>query len=171
MYYKITNKESKVYQELHSLRTKEIEIEGENIYTIKKATGLTWNRFLGSMGQLNFRRVTQYSGFEFIESDKINPKVWKKHIAHSSIYVPNQRTKAGREMHSLLLNGLKNSQVDNVFQILKLERPLRFIFPFVEICGETILIYLDDNLNPTDENVIEITSKEFKGILDERSKS
>lgn len=40
MYYKIENKESKVYKSLHALRTKELKMSDKNLSAIKEKTGL-----------------------------------------------------------------------------------------------------------------------------------
>jgi hypothetical protein len=162
MYYKIENKECKVYQELHALRTEELKIEKENIKAIEEKTGLKWKNSFGHHGQQNFRRVTSYSGFEFKETEKVDLKIWKQHKQEQSVYVPNTRTKLGREMQEFLNNGLKGSRYDKVIKILKLDDLRRFTFPFVEIVNNIIIIYLDDYHEPKDINVIEITKREFQ---------
>lgn len=167
MYYKITNKESKVYQELYALRTKELQIEEDNIKAIEEKTGLTWDSTFGHHGQQTFRRVSGYSGFEFKETDKIDLKIWKQHKEHPTVYVPNTRTKLGREMQEFLNNGLKGSNYHRVLEILELESLRRFSFPFVEIVGEELIVFLDNSHEPKDENVIEITKKEFQSLREE----
>lgn len=77
MYYKIENKESEVYKKLYELRKKEIQFEKDNVKAIEEKTGLTWESFLGYAGQQNFNRVTQFTGFNFKEIDKIDSKIWK----------------------------------------------------------------------------------------------
>lgn len=165
MYYKVENKKSKVYKALYALREKEIRINKENLKTIKEKTGLNFETYLGSNSQQSFRRVPQYEGFKFTEPDKVDSKTWKKDQDHKDIFVPNRRTKLGREMEEFLTNGLQSSWYEEVFDILKLEHPRRFRFPYVEIANEIILIYLDEKQEPGDENVIEITKKEFEKIL------
>lgn len=161
MYYKIENKDCEVYKKLHELRTKEEKIENDNILAIKEKTGLNWENSFGRIGQQNFRRVSSYSGFEFTEPEKVDLKIWKRHKEHNEIFVPNTKTKLGREMQEFLNNGLDGSRFDTVLEILQLEDLRRFTFPFVEIIGETIILYLDDNHEPKDLNVIEITKREF----------
>lgn len=165
MYYKIENKECKVYQELHALRTEELKIEKENKKTIDVKTGLKWGNSFGHHGQQNFRRVTSYMGFQFKEPEKVDLKIWKLSKNEKGIYVPNMRTKLGREMQDFLNNGLKSSSYDKVFKILKLDELRKFTFPFVEITkNENIIIFLGDGHEPKDKNVIEITKKEFNEI-------
>ena len=91
-------------------------------------------------------------------------KIWKKHKDYPDCFEPNRKTKLGREMAEFLSNGLKGSRFDKPLDILGLETNGRFTFPYVEIFGDIILIYLDDNMNPTDENVIEITKREFESL-------
>lgn len=165
MYYKIENKECKVYQELHALRTEELKIEKENKKTIDVKTGLKWGNSFGHHGQQNFRRVTSYMGFQFKEPEKVDLKIWKLSKNEKGIYVPNMRTKLGREMQDFLNNGLKSSSYDKVFKILKLDKLRKFTFPFVEITkNENIIIFLGDGHEPKDKNVIEITKKEFNEL-------
>ena len=76
MYYKIEDKESAVYKELHALRMSELTFDIENEKAIEEKTGLSWDRFLGHAGQ-GFARVKTFDGFEFKDVDKVNPKIWK----------------------------------------------------------------------------------------------
>lgn len=165
MYYKITNTESKVYQELHALRTKEQKIEKGNRESINDKLGFEFKNFLGNKGQQNFDRTTQYAGFCFPSSQEVDPKVWIVDKKYPAIHVPNKKTKAGREMHQFLFNGLQKSHYADVFEILGLETIGKFTFPYVEICKDAILVFLGDNQEPSLEDVVEITKKEFEQIL------
>jgi hypothetical protein len=166
MYYKITNKESKVYQDLHAQRTKEIEIESENERLVQEKIVHEYKGFLGRHGQQTFSRTSEYHGFSFKNPAELDPKIWVKDKKHSNVYVPNTRTKKGREMKEFLLNGLKGSRFDIVFQLVGIKKHnSRFTFPFMEIVGDVILLYMDDNHEPLVDDVIEITSKEFDQIL------
>jgi len=164
MYYKITNKHCKIYKELHKLRSKEHEFDKENLSSIESKTGLTFQQFLGHSSQQNFNRVKEYTGFKFTEPEKVDPKIWKRHKELQDIYVPNRATKLGREMADFLFRGLKGSRYSKVFEILNLEHPRRFTFPFVEIAGDVILLYLGDDQEPKSKDVIEITKREFTEI-------
>lgn len=165
MYYKIENKNCEVYRKLFAMRTHELKVCEENEKTIEKVTGLTWKSFLGYDGQQNFRRTTQYSAFNFIEKEKIDPKVWI--LKDDGMYHPNKRTKKGREMAEFLMNGLKaGNRYDKPFEILGIEPKRRFVFPFVEIAKDDIIVcYFDDNHEPNNDNVIEITKSEFNSLL------
>lgn len=169
MYYKIEEKESEVYSKLHQLRTYELTVKRENESAIQERIGgLKYERFLGDGGQQNFRRVPQYYGFDFTNIENIDPKIWKLDT-EKSCYVPNKKTKLGREMSEFLLNGLKGSRYNKVFEILGLEDVVgRFVFPYVEIIDNNIIvIYLGDKQEPKDKNIIEITKKEFDSLLKE----
>lgn len=165
MYYKIENKECKVYKELHKLRTTELQIKKDNIADIENKTGLKFKTFLGDNGQQNWRRVPQYNGFKFTTPDKVDLKIWRLHDTHKEIYIPNRKTKLGREMAEFILNGLKGSHFDRVFDILKVTYVRRFVFPVVHIVGDIIVIYLGDEQEPKDKNVIEITKTEFNELV------
>lgn len=168
MYYKIENKECEVYKKLHKMRTEELRIEEENKQLITEKTGLNWENFLGHKGQQQFGRVTTYNGFVFTEPEKVNLKIWKLHSEYKDCFVPNNRTKLGREMNDFLNNGLnKGHWFNDVYDNLGIESPMgRFTFPYVEICNDIIVLYLDDKTVLADENIIEITSKEAKSLLD-----
>ena len=163
MYYKIVNKESEVYQKLHEMRTKERQMEDDNKQAIAEKTGLEYTQYIGHPGQQTFNRVSVYSGFKFTEPEKVDLKIWTRHKTHNDIFVPNKRTNAGREMAQFLSNGLKGHWFKVVYKILGLEGPIgSFSFPFVEIYGDVIGLFIgDEQEQPTDENLIEITSKEF----------
>ena len=164
MYYKVTNKESDVYKKLHALRTQELQIEKDNKKAIEEKTGLKFKTYLGYSGQQNFRRVTQYQGFVFTSPDDVDLKIWKRDNEHKDVFVPNRKTKVGREMSEFLSNGLNGSRYDKVWEILKLEHLRRFTFPYVEIVNDIIVIFLSDNQEPKNKDVIEITKKEFNEL-------
>lgn len=166
MYYKIVNKESEVYKKLHEMRTKELKWEEDNKTLINEKVGLEWDEFFGHGGQQNFGRVTEFVGFVFTEPEKVDPKVWKRSIDDNRVFVPNNRTKAGKEMNQFLSNGLNRHYFSVVFDCLGAEHPTgRFVFPYVEIFeDDIIIIYVDDRTIITDENVIEITSKEARSF-------
>lgn len=70
-------------------------------------------------------------------------------------------------MEMFISNGLQGSNYQTVFKILKCVRLTRFVLPYVEICEEIILIYLGEDYDLKDENLIEITKKEFYSILEQ----
>lgn len=161
MYYKILNKECQVYQDLYALRQEELRIQDENEKAIEEKTGLNFDTFLGHRGQDNWRRVRQYIGFKFTTPELVDLKIWKPDNKHKEIFVPNRQTKLGREMADFLLHGLKSSRYDRVWKILNLDHILKFRFPYLQVVDDVILISLDEKQEPTDENVIEITKREF----------
>ena len=162
MYYKIENKDCKVYQQLHELRTNELQIEKDNISAIENKTDLKWVNSFGNHGQQNFRRVTSYKGFAFNDPSKVDLKIWKQHKEEKTVYVPNTRTKLGREMDEFLRNGLQGSNFNKVIKILDLPDLRRFTFPFVDIASDgTIYLFLGEDHEPKDKNIIEITKREF----------
>lgn len=165
MYYKIENKESKLYKTFVDLRQEEKGMDERNKVAIKEKVALEYRLFLGHSGQQNFSRVREYSGFQFIEPEKVDPKLWKPHKEHSDFFVPNRRTKAGREMNDFLLNGLERSFYGRVFDILEIPIPSgKFSIPYVEKINETLLLYIGD-IRIDNEDVIEITSKEWEQIF------
>lgn len=167
MYYKIENKESEVYKQLHELRALEKQINEENKKAIEEKTGMQFEEYLGYSQQQTAWRTIRYEGFKFLSPEKICLKTWKIHNFIHGCYVPNKRTKAGREMANFLLNGLKCSDYRRVFDILEIEIPYRLVFPYVEIIGDVIILHLRDR-EPEDKNVIEITKKELDSYFAKR---
>lgn len=163
MYYKITNKESEICKKLYEFRSNEIEINKRNKQKVEeKVPG--YSKMFGVTSQQTFHRTWQYEGFVFANPENLCGKTWVQHKEHSEVFVPNSRTKLGKEM-SKYLKGLECSSVFSLMDILDPEdkfNPGIFTIPFLEIKGDTLLLYLDDKFNPTDENFIEITRKEFE---------
>lgn len=168
MYYKITNKESQLFRELHALRTKEREIEQANRDKINKKIKAEFTGYKGHQGQQNFWRVTQYSGFVFTYPENIDKATWREDKDNPGLYIPNRRTKKGKEMHSFLNTGeeLQSSNFQDVLHILKLDRLMRFSFPFLEIAEDVLILYIDAQWRPKFEDLIEITRTEFEELQD-----
>jgi len=165
MFYKIINQDSEVFKQLHQMRLEETQMQEKNEKTIQEKIGLEYQNFLGHNGQQNFRRLRMYDGFEFKDPDKVCLKTWKLHPNYKTFFIPNRRTKLGREMAYFLNNELEFSWFQRPLEILKIEETNRFRFPYVEILGDEIILCLDDNHIPTDKNVIEITKREFNEII------
>lgn len=169
MYYKIINKDSDIYKQLYVLREKERKIEESNNKLVMELVGQDFTRFIGSVGQQNFERVTTYSGFEFKHPEKLPQKVWvlDKQYGDKGCYVPNRRTKAGREMLERLRN-LPHSSIIDVFTILGCNLSGRFTFPYVEIGkDDVIVLYMSDRFDDVlskNKDIIEITKREFEEI-------
>jgi hypothetical protein len=164
MFYKIINKESDVAKKLLQMRLEELQIQKRNEEAIHNKVGLYYKNFLGHNGQQNIRRVRMYDGFEFTEPEKVCLKTWKIHPFNKTVFIPNKRTKLGRDMSYFLNNELESSWFQRPLEILNIEETYRFQFPYVEAIDGVIILYLDDNHIPSDENVIEITKKEFEEI-------
>jgi hypothetical protein len=125
---------------------------------------LEWDSFLGYNSQQTWNRVTEYIGFKFNEPEKVDLTIWKEDPKHKGIFIPNRRTKKGKEMAAFLNNGLQGHRFDIVFQILGIEHRNKFNFPFVEICKDVIILFLGEDYNIESEDIIEITKKEFYEI-------
>lgn len=169
MYYKIINKKCALYKNLHELRKKELEIEENNRKLVKEIVGDDWNEFVGHKGQQNFARCTQFNGFKFNHPENLPPKTYvlDKEFGEDGVYVPNKRTKAGREIR-VKLNNMPHSSIIRVFEILECEMSGRFVFPYVEICDNgAIVVYMSDryDLEKKFKDIIEITRKEAERLL------
>lgn len=171
MYYKITNTESKVYKELYALRQEELLIERENRKAVENVVGCDWDNYRGRAGQQHFWRVTQYVGFVFNHPDRLPAKTWRQVKDTPDIYVPDTRTKNGKQIKKFL-DELPHSSIQKVFSILGCRLEGGFIFPYVEIgCDDVIVLYMSDRFDETlskNKDIIEITFKEFKEILGDR---
>lgn len=168
MFYKIVDKKSKAYKALHALRREERKTSSQNLKKIKEKLQLPFNWVLGDNSQQSFNRVPTYIGFEFLEPEKLPKSVWKQHKEHPSIYIPNLRTKKGKEIQAFL-DGLPNSDFMRVFRAIGLEDEFparRFKLPYLEIVGDIVLLYFDDSydLQSKFPDIKEITSREFEII-------
>ena len=64
---------------------------------------------------------------------------------------------------------MPHSSVISVFEILEMELPGQFKFPYIEICDdETIVLFVDDkfDLEKKFHEVVEITRKEANELLE-----
>lgn len=167
MYYKITDKQSEVYNQFKELLDWEREIKQENERNLIKKAGSDFRAYMGTPAPHHDSRVTRFSGFEFTEPDKLNPKAWKPDKDNPDIMVPNRRTKAGKEMDRFLsgMSGeLKQSHFGKIYDILGLSRPTgRFKLPQVGLGKEDeILIAIDAEVEH--EDVIETTLTGIKQL-------
>lgn len=169
MYYKIINKESEIYKKLYELRSKELSTAKDNLEKIEAKVGLKFDKNLGYPGQ-TFHRIRRYIGFEFVEPDKIDKNIWKEAPENPGIYIPNRRFAKGREMAEFLAS-LPCGTFSEVFEIFGFRLHGRFYHPYVEIVGDVIILFLDDKHEPNDDNVIEITKKEFNQLSDDENDS
>ena len=163
MYYKVTNKESEVYKALYQLRSKELQLEKDNLETVKKTVQYDWKEYLGYHGQTNFLRVSVYVGFKFLEPEKVDLSTWRLHKDHEGIYVPNKKTLKGRAINAVL-QSIDGSSIFDLEEILNLDFSGKFKFPVLEIVEDVIILWLDDAHKPTDENIVEITQKQFENF-------
>lgn len=166
MYYKIENKESEVYQQLFKMRSDELIFEEENKQAIKDFVGLDFSDSLGYSNQNSFSRTTEYIGFQFTEPEKVNLKDWRRDNDYPDVFIPNRKSKRGREISDFIRNGLKRSSFKKPFKILGLPITRRFTFPYIEIAGELVLVRLSDTQEPKSSDLIEITRSEFIKILE-----
>lgn len=161
MYYKMINADSPKYKELRAFREKEIKIEAENKKAIEEIVKLDFDKFKGRQGQASFERVTSWSGFLFKEPDKVDSNTWREDPENKGGYIPNKRRKEGKAM-AKKLESMPGSSLFHFIHLLGIEMTGRFSFPFLFVCGDTLLFYIDDAFEPKDEDFIEITKKEFE---------
>lgn len=167
MYYKVINKESEIYKQLFEQRTLELQYEEENKKAIEEKAGSKWTSIYATSPQSSPNRVTDYSGFIFTNPEKLDAKAWKIHKEHTDppLFVPNAKTKVGREMRDFLNHELKGIMFTKIFEIIGFENYHgRFTMPFLDIEGDVILLYIDERFTPTKPEIIEITRIEFETI-------
>lgn len=164
MYYKIENADSEIFKKLYALRLKEHEINKENRELIIKEYGSDFSSYLYN-GEQKWNRCKTYKGFEF--HHKIDINGWKSCEDAPEIYIPNKRTKNGKKIIEFL-NSLKSTSMIDLLDILDLDliSDFPFSFPFLEIIDDILILSLDNNYNPTDVDLIEITKKEFNQLYD-----
>jgi hypothetical protein len=108
-------------------------------------------------------RVEQFQGFNFYDDTKVDSKIWVEHKSHPGIYVPNRRTKVGREMAEFLRN-LEHSWMEEVYEIA-INRDFSDYGSYkIPICvqrDEIIYLRMDDQFDVENPDIIEITKTEF----------
>jgi hypothetical protein len=138
--------------------------EKYNSIILEKNIPYKWNLYLGRSGQQNLFRVPVYNAFKFCDPNKVDLKVWKEKKDYPGYYVPNKRTKAGREKQKIL-DSLKVSSIITLKRILGMNFSERFVFPWVEIVNDnTIILFIDEEFEPKGEEFIEITKREFEEL-------
>lgn len=166
MYYKITNKESNIYKVLHEQRTKELAAKEQNSKILKELITYKWEQYLGWRDN-SYGRIPVYFGFKFENLEEINRNVWKQDKNNPEYYVPNKRTKEGKEM-AAKLQSFKRFSFYYIWEMLGISNDTgKKSVPFLEISGDVILISLDNSQDPIDPNVVEITKREFIQIFKE----
>ena len=172
MFYKINNKDSKIYKDLIDLNNKEKEIEVFNKNLINEITdGLDYDSFKGYNRQVNFGRVLRVEAFRFTETDKVDTNKWKPLKDNNQYYIPNKRTKIGKEIANKL-SQQRQSSVFHLFDILGVDSPCQFKFPQFFVLDNIIILYLDDRFDMIqNQDVIEITRTEFEQHIDDYNKN
>lgn len=164
IYYKITDKESDLYKKLYEQRTMELEVHKQNQVILAKLIPYKWDIYSGHRDN-SFSRIPRYFGFKFENPEEVDMKVWKRDSNHPEIFIPNKRTKAGKEMQKAISN-LKCFSFMKIMDILDIKDYCRhFAIPTLEIADDTVLVSVDDRHKLTQQDAIMITMDEFFNIL------
>lgn len=166
MFYKIIKKSSIIYKRLRSIRENELRIERENRIKVEAMLGFPITKFVGRYQQATFERVTTYSGFIFPDGMTPDPKAWRPSKEYRNVYVPNQRTKEGRNIVKVLRSLETSVSPLDIWEILGVENYNgSFNFPRIYLCGNILLVYIDEQQTPNNPDLVEITKTEFDKIL------
>lgn len=163
MYYKVENKDCGLYKTLLQMRKQELQNEADNIKEISEKYG-EWQMCFAYPSQKYYRN-RMFTGFLFKDTEKLDLKAWVKDKEFPTYWLPNKRSKSGKEVIKVL-ESLKFTRFYTLLDALEL-KPIvgtPFSYPYMEISqqNETIILYLDEKWEPKDENIIEITKKEFQ---------
>ena len=111
--------------------------------------------------------VITYRGFYFSNPDEVNRKIWR---VEDGCFVPNKRTKDGKEM-AKILSQQKSFNFLTLMTMLGINNQYgSFKIPQLFYHHDIILIATDDNHRLTDSNLIEITRGELNNWLDKINK-
>ena len=160
-YYKITDKSSKLWKDFVALRQEERDINDRNESRVVEVTGfpreaLGWCKTSGD-------RTFSFGGVQkkYIPKDS---KAWRKVKGQPEYFEPNKRTKDGKEI-SKRLKDMESSDFFEIYKVLKVELPVgSFTIPTMEVCGETVVLALDEYVKK--DSLIEITRTEIKNIME-----
>ncbi len=164
MFYKITDPEREDFKKFKELREKELAMEARNNEEVKKRVG-DYIAVYDHHGQQNVVRVTQFKGFIFAPGHQPDTNMLRP--SKDGIWVPNRRTKRGRELEEFLLNGIEKSIFHAPYEILGLEVPMgvQFTFPYVEAFDTVVILTFGPHKAIKREGFTEITKTEFDQIL------
>lgn len=163
MYFKITNKESKMYQDVMAYIKKRRKQTEDNYKTVEDRLG-KFTKTLSSEG--GFYVLPTISGIVPTEVTEIEGMIPDK--KYPDVLVPNRRTKKGKEIQDFL-NRLPNWWYTDGLDLFPMKRKditgERFYTPYIEEFDGIIVVRLDDKHNPQQtEDFVEITTSEFKAI-------
>lgn len=163
MFYKITNTQCDIYRKLKSQRKEELKVTEENKEFLKKNIPYKYKRYYGYAAQ-GARRIPIAIGFYFLHPKEVDTKVWREDTKRAGLYFPNKRTKKGRDMQELIerqrgFSGFK------LLDMLGIDYHGEFYCPQMWVEKGIVLLSLDDNHQPKDENIIEITRKELESYF------
>lgn len=163
IFYKITNTDCDIYRKLKSQREEELKVSEENKEFLEKNIPYKYERYCGYTNQ-GARRIPIAIGFYFLHPKEVDMKVWREDAKRAGLYFPNKRTKAGCDMQKLIdrqrgFSGFK------LLDMLGIDYYGEFSCPQMWIEKEIVLVALDDNHQPKDENLIEITRKELESYF------
>lgn len=165
MFFKITKQNADLYNKLNDIliEAEEKKIEDEKLLS----EAIPYKRgeiYYGSRAWQGFSINIQYKGLSFEDGQDIDPKVW---INKGQYYIPNSRTKKGKEMRNILYK----TGDTLVFKILDLILPEiigRFTIPRVYHGNECLVVYVgEDERKHVAESLEEITTanaRELTGI-------
>jgi len=158
MYYKITDKESIVFKSCHELDEKIKRIGKENITKVEEFTGLKYEQRLGDFGfSLTFRIIGIIPVVNSVYGDE-----WKRDVNNPGVIIPNKKTKRGKEI-AKFLRELECVFYTEIFDALEIEDHFYGKFKIPHITGNenTVLVFLDDQVSPRIDGMIEITRSEY----------
>lgn len=158
MYYKITDKESKVFKSCHELDEKIKRIDKENITKVEEFTGLKYAQRLGGFG---FSLTFRITGIIPVDNSVYGDE-WKRDTNYPGVIIPNRKTKRGKEIEKFFKD-LESVFYTEIYDALYLpdSGSSRFKIPNIVGNKNIVLIFLDDQFNPQNDGLIEITRTEY----------
>ena len=163
IFYKITNTECDIYYKLKAQREEELKVAKENKEFLERNIPYKYERYCGYTNQ-GARRIPIAVGFYFVNPEEVDTRGWREDVKRRGLYFPNKRTKAGRDMQALVdhqrgFSGFK------LLDMLEIDYYGEFSCPQMWVEKGVVLVALDDNHHPKDENLIEITRGEFESYF------
>ena len=163
IFYKINNTECDIYRKLKFQREEELKAIEENKKFLKENIPYKYERYCRYTDQ-GAHRISIAIGFYFLHPKEVDTKVWREDTRHTSLYFPNKRTKAGRDMHELIERQRGFSGFE-LLDMLGIDYNGEFSCPQMWVEKGIVLVALDDNHHPKDENLIEITREELESYF------
>lgn len=151
IYLLLGNKENEVYKALYDQIVQDEKNMAWQKEKLKELIPYEWHEGYNRPYQQTFNRMPEYFSFKFeCPRQDIDLKAWREESEHPGFYVPNLRSKSGKEKAKLLdlINNRGARRYDFIYQYFGVSQLSgRFSFPFIFFYHGRIYVRLCINIS------------------------